>query len=530
MKQFIPRHPEPRNGGSTLTEVLIATMVLSIGVISVGTLFPLSLARAIRANQVTQSTIHRYNCEAQIEALKLNNYWIFVVKPGLNAQALTDYDNHFPGKIGDDNGNLSPDIDTTNVNSINGYSPGLDLRPGVAGIDDDVDSPPVIDEPDEIGWSNTTYFSDDQPYMDEQELLLVNGTDTNKVVIDPIGWHRMASVSSSASGATFQNNFGGDFYPANIGGTQLPRVNGGYFANNQWLGTNPAVRPYFWRDRPIGGNPPDQTPNDEWPSSGGFGFSLARAEELATLQDQYSTTIDTPYSDTRTFGSIPPTNRLSLTANGDLQLSDLTDINNVLIAASGGLKVRAVFFGLKNAANPTFWTESRFLINPNSTPAPSPPIPAGSIGWNEMLPAQFQIDRVVLQIQNLDFTWMVTARLTGPPPTRPQMDVVIFHKRRFEASDEQLYVATQSVGNLNQVTINFSAGQRPKAAKKGGWMFDVEHCIWYQVVNLQETSTQMTLTLETRIRDRYDGPMDNQSAVVVAFMQGIVDVFPIGTK
>lgn len=55
-------------GGTTLTEVLVSLMVMSIGVVSLTSIFPLSLARSIRAAQLTSATICRYNCEAMLDA------------------------------------------------------------------------------------------------------------------------------------------------------------------------------------------------------------------------------------------------------------------------------------------------------------------------------------------------------------------------------------------------------------------------------------------------------------------------------
>lgn len=500
--------------GSTLTEVLIATMVLSIGVLSVGTLFPLSLARSVRANQLTQSTIHRYNCEAQIEALKLNSYWMFVVEPGPSGDSL-NADNHFPGLYGDDDGDGSPELDLSNGY---GFRPGADGLPGIAQFDDDMDG--NIDENDrsEYGLSyvsgplNTHLKSDDQPIIDRDEIQF-NGTDTKKIVIDPIGWHRMGAIDPA-----YQNNFGGDVFIADptfasVGGTVLPRLNGGYHGNSTWLDYQPRVRPSYWVDLDGNGTMAGEVP------LGGYGFSQDKAEELATLQDQYATKIDTSFSDISDISTISPRKTLDLSSELETQ-----DILALKVPVLSGSTVRATFFGKKNAANPIDWSESRILYAPAAIPQTN-----DEIAFLPPLPAEFQIERIVVQFQNYDFTWMITGRLTSRPPTRPQFDVVIFHKRRFELEDEQLFVATQSAGNLNEVTVNYTNGNKP-FARKGGWMFDTEHCVWYQIANVQEGTNQLTITLETRLRDRRDGVNDNVSAVSVAFMRGIVDVFPIGTK
>ena len=60
------RSPHPR-GGTTLTEVLMSLMIMSIGIVSVATLFPLSTLRVLEASRQTNSTITRFSAEAAID-------------------------------------------------------------------------------------------------------------------------------------------------------------------------------------------------------------------------------------------------------------------------------------------------------------------------------------------------------------------------------------------------------------------------------------------------------------------------------
>jgi hypothetical protein len=53
--------------GVTLTEVLISLLVMSVAVVSVATLFPLSILRSVRARQLTQATILKYNAQNQLD-------------------------------------------------------------------------------------------------------------------------------------------------------------------------------------------------------------------------------------------------------------------------------------------------------------------------------------------------------------------------------------------------------------------------------------------------------------------------------
>lgn len=64
--------PEARDGyagraGTSLTEVLMSLMIMSIGVVSVATLFPISAIRTLEANKQTNSTIARFTAEALID-------------------------------------------------------------------------------------------------------------------------------------------------------------------------------------------------------------------------------------------------------------------------------------------------------------------------------------------------------------------------------------------------------------------------------------------------------------------------------
>jgi hypothetical protein len=54
--------------GTTLTEVLMSLMIMSIGIVSVATLFPISTLRTLEASKLTNSKIASLNAEAAIDA------------------------------------------------------------------------------------------------------------------------------------------------------------------------------------------------------------------------------------------------------------------------------------------------------------------------------------------------------------------------------------------------------------------------------------------------------------------------------
>lgn len=65
-RRHMPAVPAPRSG-TTLTEVLIALAIMAIGIVSVATMFPLSVIRAVQASQLTNATILRFNAEAMLD-------------------------------------------------------------------------------------------------------------------------------------------------------------------------------------------------------------------------------------------------------------------------------------------------------------------------------------------------------------------------------------------------------------------------------------------------------------------------------
>ena len=57
--------------GVTLMEVLMSVMIMSIGVVSLASLFPVSILRGVQATKLTNATVLRYNAEALIDAFPL---------------------------------------------------------------------------------------------------------------------------------------------------------------------------------------------------------------------------------------------------------------------------------------------------------------------------------------------------------------------------------------------------------------------------------------------------------------------------
>ena len=71
--------------GATLSEVLVSLMIMSIGLVSVATMFPLSMVRAIQATHKTNATVLRRNAETIMEIANAQQvYFDSRIKPGVN--------------------------------------------------------------------------------------------------------------------------------------------------------------------------------------------------------------------------------------------------------------------------------------------------------------------------------------------------------------------------------------------------------------------------------------------------------------
>lgn len=162
-----------QRSGTTLSEVLISLLVMSIGVVSLATLFPISVLRSVQATHLTNSANLRYNVEALLS-----------VRPQL-------YSIGAPWEAGQTYA-LGTMVIPTELTSLK--------------------SPPVVFMCSQAGTSGTS-----EPVWD-----MVNGNSTNdggakwvtfrlqNYVIDPLGkWNVESSFRSTATNGDFFGNFGG---------------------------------------------------------------------------------------------------------------------------------------------------------------------------------------------------------------------------------------------------------------------------------------------------------------------------------
>jgi hypothetical protein len=189
--------------GATLSEILISLMVMSIGVVSLATLFPISVLRSIQASQLTNATIHRLNVEQLI-----GKYPRLVHDPDYDWNLRTHEDEN-PGGMQGENGFDNPINDGANgdgkdegrfiVDPLGWY---LSSLPGEFGNNNDV----TIDNTGATilrryngGYSTATSARGDAYLPDSWQLYAkgnVTGTPTTTQI----------TVPTSVDLTTFQNS------------------------------------------------------------------------------------------------------------------------------------------------------------------------------------------------------------------------------------------------------------------------------------------------------------------------------------
>ena len=118
----------PHAAGATLSEVLISLLVMSIGVVSLATLFPISVLRSLQATQLTSAANLRYNVEAFLGA----NPQLYTI--GSPWKAATPYS---VGDLVTPTGCCSPSIVLycTNAGTSGAVEPGWNVNNGASTTD-----------------------------------------------------------------------------------------------------------------------------------------------------------------------------------------------------------------------------------------------------------------------------------------------------------------------------------------------------------------------------------------------------------
>ena len=563
-----------RSSGLTLVEVLMSMLVAGIGLLAVVALFPLAYVRAVQATNLTNGTILRFNAEQQInlstgrqaslatwqggqtyqagDELSLAgsgypNFWMQCTGAGISSATTPTW-----------NTSLGPPANTTtdgtvtwtvhDVNEINlsyvyptwqagtMYQPGsVVLAPSGATGNNcrfwlNPSSPGPGPAPYVSGaaptW-NTTLPSPATPAGTTADNNITWTTvDHSHYVIDPLGWNVMSgTAATSGLKGTLGNNQSppGTFTAGTFGdipsqqiGSAIERFNGGV-----WSGVAAAAQlvtlPDSWVQQsrgPVSGSTSTSVTasGSDWSSVGYSAVWQATTNYAAGAMVLPSPSNGDVYVCT-TAGTSGATQPIwSTSVPGTTTDGTVTWTNSTMVPTVS----RAVLID-----NTGKNSQTRLIANINTTNS--------TIGWlsTDPLPSSFQPAQIRVETQEQRYTWMLTVlRSSSGIGT---VYVTIFFKRSPGAIDEQTYAANGNDGVVTPFAVNYS-GQKP-FVKKGGFMFDVSFGRWYRITDIVSDNGSQMQILVDRPRSTTDllSVGGNQN-FYVAFMRGVVDVFPLIPK
>ena len=486
--------------GSTLTEVLVAMMIASIGLVSVATLFPMSVLRSVKATQITNATDARYNAESMIDL--------------------------YPALI------KSPDSQV--FGSIYTFIPGVPAT-----------NTPIVDPP----WQrlqllgSTAFVVDPLGYIANRNLNLPPlGNNATQFYNRPE--HFYGNDASGGGSPPWPSN------PPGIPWSTLPRYP--YNCRNQASADALCTLPDSWitQYETIGGTlAVDPKGLDT------FGNPLKLPTQITIAGFNLSTPVagqtnPNPFRDINFPPVIYP------------QSLPYPAVRVLMFSADGTQaqirQVTAFSYDAVNNATTLFWTED---INSNGNPDfnVAGPFDAAvnsteDVNNNGMLDhyplsqsflnavssngtvANAVLGKVRIEVQDRRYTWMLTVRQNSPGVA--SVDVVVFFRRPLGADDistnEILYQAVFTQGST-QVFVTYPTGVNASGAplkpymKRGGFVFEANNGYWYRINNVSDDNNgNAVLTLESPANASTGSPPFFPPRAM--FPRGVVDVYPLGAK
>ncbi len=470
--------------GVTLSEVLVSLLVMSIGVIAVATLFPLSVLRTVQATQLTNAAQLRYNFEGMTGA-----------RPEIFAGAETWQ----PGKtyaVGD---------------LVVGSSPSAFFYECT-----DVDNAGVA------GSLEPQWASLGQTAVDNDITWTTRGA--RVFVVDPLGWqHRTEDLRDNAvtpaiNSANFRNGFG--------------RMS---LAPNNSTVVSPNAPPYDspYRIVRFRGGVPGSTVN---PSSSTFfppvGSALDvganfGARQMAVLPDSWvlqtdSTDVVVPGAPVTTLQLMNSSSQLITTLDRDND--SVVDLRvSTPTAAERDISARVTLFD----------ATGKYSYIRQLTGITSPSAGVEELTWTGELPGGFTPVRARVETFEARYSWMLAGRRNGPTS---YLSLIVFFRRSSDPAGELIHpahfnlgswagadnspntvddVADLSVSTLGVVTrvlraggdgtlgtvdditpkplvvvrynTAIAAGERP-FLKKGGYICDSQNNRWYRILKFTEVA------------------------------------------
>jgi len=471
--------------GSTLTEVLVAIMIASIGLVSVATLFPLSILRSVKATQLTAATEARLNAETAIDRYPnmLTNPVITPATPGVNY--------------------------TNNPQPGNWYPP---LSTNAASWD----------------WTPVpqNYVIDPLGFAAIQNLNLTIGNSATANQNRPEHW------------------FGNDLN----GGTDPPMTSVPFVDTSVGMGSpvgyGIARYPMSWRPRyPGAGIPaPDLaaahylvTLPDSWLLQfDTVGGTLQQDANAPATSSKFTQIILNGLSYPTATPPSPALRLVMFSADG---LS--SQIRNVTaIVANGATSTVYWTEDVDSAGNQNGTYATAKDVNSNGV-LDHYPLPTSFVNSG--------IGAIRLEAQDPRYTWLLTLRQSGSAGV--DVVVFFNRSLENIGTDEVLYPAGFSLGSpqvtVTYPTGNNTATNQPLKPfmKKGGFIFDANNAYWYRISNVVDPyppppqapvpgTAQLTLEVPANASNQNlkNPNTGNQIPPRAMFPRNIVDVYPLGSK
>lgn len=436
------------SAGSTLSEILVALLVMSIGVISVATLFPISVLRTVQATQLTQAAQLRYNFEGMLGP-----------RPDL-LNGTTQWEPQTSYSLGD-----------MVVPSILGNYYLECTTAGTSGAIEQNDS-------GDLKWKrragDTT--TDGGATWTTRSLRLF--------MVDPLGWEERGQEMADLGFApaigmpNLRNTFGRTDLSSPLSGYyRIARFRGGYLPGFSTR-TFPSSQLQSITDPTI------------------IATALADARRTATLPDNWTLQADT--FDLRYVDTDPTTRSVIDLIAGKTELVQTLDVNGSIASGvnftssapgdEGYMVGRMVAFDE---------TGRRSEVRTLATIAQ---VAAGEerLAFQPPLPVGFYPARVRVETFTPRFTWMLACRRIASGATYSSL--VVFYNRSFTAEDELIHPAhfttafkgpDNTLGTVDdipnsRVVVQFNADLGPTVApplKRGGYICDAENNRWYRITD-----------------------------------------------
>ena len=506
--------PAARFKGGSLVEILVAMLVMSIGVVSVAFLFPISVLRTLQATQLTNSAQLKYDFDGltgpRPEVVTGVGEWQPKHQYNVGDLVISTIGNnrYYERQTSDVSGALEPSWNYTVNNTTDDGSTQKAWKTHLARI----------------------------------------------YVVDPAGWEERTlemndrGLSAALSTADIRNTFGrSDLSPTILpmdSQFRIVRFRGGV-ARNSVSNLNPANSLIPFSVVPGGVTGPAAI------------ASRLGSTQTCVLPDSWLVQVDStdvgPSAPTSTSIQLQKTELvITLDVNNDSSV-DLLPGN-----AEQVINARVTLFGADNKQSVVRQLKS--ITQPG----------AGyeQLNWVTALPTGFTPVRARVETFQPRYSWMLAVRrqLSGAI----YMDLVTFYKRSFDPNNELIHPANfhtgtwpgldGKLGTLDDVTdptvvmqYNPALGAASPALRRGGFICDAQNNRWYRILNITEVSDALaelkTLdpnaaagslqnTRGARIRLEYTPPEASGIYTVgvagapggVIVLPGIINVYPLQPK